>query len=85
MKSGLKIARFCKKFKYILRFFKFIYKMIWLESPTNPFLKLVDIEEACKLAKKKNPDVIIVFDNTFATPYFQVIKINHCRKYVPFL
>lgn len=44
-------------------------KMVWIETPTNPLLKLVDIEDVSKLAKKKG--IISVVDNTFASPYFQ--------------
>ncbi|MGO1329424.1 MAG: trans-sulfuration enzyme family protein, partial [Idiomarina loihiensis] len=46
-------------------------RMIWVETPSNPMLKLVDIEAIVKLAKKKNPDIIVVVDNTFATPFNQ--------------
>ncbi len=44
-------------------------RMIWLESPTNPTLKIVDIEAICALAKDK--DILVAMDNTFATPYLQ--------------
>ncbi|MBZ4650899.1 PLP-dependent aspartate aminotransferase family protein [Thermosipho sp. (in: thermotogales)] len=44
-------------------------KMIWIESPTNPLLKLADIKEISSLAKDKG--IIVVVDNTFASPYFQ--------------
>lgn len=44
-------------------------KLIWLESPTNPLMKIVDIVSVCKLAKSKK--IITVVDNTFASPYFQ--------------
>ncbi len=44
-------------------------KMIWLESPSNPLLKLVDIEAVALIAKKNN--ILVVVDNTFATPFFQ--------------
>jgi cystathionine gamma-lyase len=44
-------------------------KMIWMESPTNPMMKLVDIRKVCELAKAKN--IISVVDNTFMSPYFQ--------------
>lgn len=44
-------------------------RMIWLESPTNPLLKLVDIRAVCEIARDKR--VIVAVDNTFATPYFQ--------------
>jgi len=43
--------------------------MIWIESPTNPLLKLVDIEAIVKLAKKNG--ALVVVDNTFATPCLQ--------------
>ncbi|XP_075236161.1 putative cystathionine gamma-lyase 2 isoform X2 [Lycorma delicatula] len=46
-------------------------KLIWLESPTNPTLRVWDVEMISKLAKKKQKDVIIVLDNTFLTSYFQ--------------
>jgi cystathionine gamma-lyase len=44
-------------------------KMLWLESPANPLLKLVDLRALCKMAKDNH--LISVVDNTFATPYFQ--------------
>lgn len=44
-------------------------KMIWLETPTNPLLRVADIEAHVKLAKRKN--LITVVDNTFASAYFQ--------------
>lgn len=44
-------------------------KMIWIETPTNPTLKLVDIRRVCELAHKKN--LIVAVDNTFMSPYFQ--------------
>jgi len=44
-------------------------KLIWMESPTNPLLKIVDIERVAHIAKKNN--LILVVDNTFLSPYFQ--------------
>src|SRR3990172_11736997 len=44
-------------------------KLIWLESPTNPLLKLADIREVARIAKKKG--ILLVVDNTFMSPYFQ--------------
>ena len=44
-------------------------KMIWVESPSNPMLKLVDLNAIATLAKKHN--LISVCDNTFATPMLQ--------------
>lgn len=43
--------------------------IVWIESPTNPLLKLVDLKAAAALAKKSC--AIVVVDNTFATPYLQ--------------
>ncbi len=44
-------------------------KLIWLETPTNPLLRLTDIKEVSKIARSKK--VIMAVDNTFASPYFQ--------------
>ncbi len=46
-------------------------RLIWVETPTNPLLKVVDIARICEWAKKQNPRPLVVVDNTFATPYFQ--------------
>ncbi|USN51905.1 MAG: aminotransferase class V-fold PLP-dependent enzyme [Myxococcales bacterium] len=44
-------------------------KMIWVESPSNPLLKLVDIKAVSNKAKEHN--ILVVVDNTFATPALQ--------------
>jgi cystathionine gamma-lyase/cystathionine beta-lyase len=44
-------------------------KMLWIESPTNPMMKIIDIAECGKIAKEKN--LWLVVDNTFASPYLQ--------------
>lgn len=44
-------------------------KMIWAETPTNPMLNIVDIEACSKISKEHN--LLLVVDNTFATPYLQ--------------
>jgi cystathionine gamma-lyase len=44
-------------------------KLIWIETPTNPLLKIVDIQALAAISKKHN--LILVVDNTFASPYFQ--------------
>lgn len=44
--------------------------MIWLETPTNPLLKVVDIAAISKIAKIRG-NIIVVVDNTFLTPYLQ--------------
>jgi cystathionine gamma-lyase len=43
--------------------------MVWIETPTNPLLKLVDLAAIVALAKKSG--ALVVVDNTFATPYLQ--------------
>lgn len=62
-------------------------KMIWLETPTNPMLNLVDIEAISKLGKSKK--LLTVVDNTFASPYLQTpinlgadIVVHSCTKYL---
>lgn len=44
-------------------------RLIWIETPTNPLLKIVDISAVCKLAKVKK--ILTLVDNTFASPFFQ--------------
>jgi cystathionine beta-lyase/cystathionine gamma-synthase len=44
-------------------------KLIWLETPTNPTLKIIDIESICDLAREKGIKTCV--DNTFASPYLQ--------------
>lgn len=45
--------------------------MIWIETPTNPCMKIMDIESIAHLAHSRNKDIIVVVDNTFLTSYFQ--------------
>ena len=61
-------------------------KMIWLESPTNPLLKVCDISAIANLKPKK---ALLVVDSTFASPYFQKplelgadIVIHSATKYI---
>ena len=44
-------------------------KLVWVETPTNPMLKVVDIEAVAAIAKKRG--VLVCVDNTFASPYLQ--------------
>ncbi len=44
-------------------------KMIWVETPTNPMLNIIDIEAISKLSKPKK--ILLAVDNTFSTPYLQ--------------
>ena len=44
-------------------------KLIWVETPTNPMMHIIDIKATAKIAEKH--DVLLAVDNTFATPYLQ--------------
>ena len=44
-------------------------RLIWVETPTNPLLGIVDIEAICKVAHEHN--LLVCVDNTFASPYLQ--------------
>ncbi len=44
-------------------------RLLWLETPTNPLLKIVNIEAVCRIARAHG--LLSVVDNTFATPYLQ--------------
>lgn len=46
-------------------------KLVWLETPTNPLMKIADIEEITKAVKKTDDSILVAVDNTFATPYLQ--------------
>ncbi len=44
-------------------------KLIWVETPTNPMMNVIDVEKISSLTKSKK--ILLVVDNTFATPYLQ--------------
>ena len=44
-------------------------KLIWIETPTNPMLNIIDIKSVVKIAKQHK--ILVAVDNTFATPYLQ--------------
>ncbi len=44
-------------------------KLFWLETPSNPLMRIIDIKACVEIAKKNN--VIVAVDNTFASPYLQ--------------
>lgn len=46
-------------------------KLIWIETPTNPVLDVVDIAAIAKAVKEKNSNVMVAVDNTFSSPYVQ--------------
>lgn len=51
--------------------FKTNTKMVWIESPTNPTLTVIDIAAVAKIAHSLDPNIVVVVDNTFLTPYLQ--------------
>ncbi len=62
-------------------------KLIWLETPTNPLLKICDIQKISEIAKQN--DIIVVVDNTFVSSYFQqplalgaTISLHSTTKYL---
>ncbi len=48
-------------------------RLVWIETPTNPLLRIVDVEAVTALARDSaaGPDVLVAVDNTFATPALQ--------------
>lgn len=46
------------------------FQMVWIETPTNPLIKYVDIEAVSQIAHKY--DLLVVVDSTFLSPYFMV-------------
>ena len=46
-------------------------KLIWIETPTNPLMKIADIKAISSAVKNINTAILIAVDNTFATPYLQ--------------
>ena len=54
---------------YIESFINENTKLIWVETPTNPMMNIIDVVATSKVAKKHN--ILLAVDNTFATPYLQ--------------
>ncbi|XP_024134495.1 cystathionine gamma-lyase [Oryzias melastigma] len=46
-------------------------KIVWIETPTNPTMKVVDIKACSDLVHEHNKDIVVVVDNTFMSAYFQ--------------
>uniref|UniRef100_A0A4X1UCW8 Cystathionine gamma-lyase n=1 Tax=Sus scrofa TaxID=9823 RepID=A0A4X1UCW8_PIG len=68
---GLKISFVdCSKSKLLEAAITPETKLVWIETPTNPILKMIDIE-ACAQIVHKHGDIILVVDNTFMSAYFQ--------------
>ncbi|KOY51866.1 cystathionine gamma-synthase [Polaribacter dokdonensis] len=46
-------------------------KLVWIETPTNPLMKIANIHKITTNVKEENSEILIAVDNTFATPYLQ--------------
>jgi cystathionine beta-lyase/cystathionine gamma-synthase len=46
-------------------------RLVWLETPTNPLLKLADIEVIASAVHAYDPKIMVLVDNTFSTSFFQ--------------
>ncbi|KAG5275612.1 hypothetical protein AALO_G00122340 [Alosa alosa] len=46
-------------------------KLVWIETPTNPTMKVVDIKACAEIAHQHNKDIVVVVDNTFMSAFFQ--------------
>jgi cystathionine gamma-lyase len=62
--------------------------MVWIETPTNPLLQVIDIAAVAEVIVA-SPNIILVVDNTFMSPYFQrplelgaTIAFNSVTKYI---
>ena len=62
-------------------------KLVWIETPTNPTLNIIDIQQISAICKEKH--VLLAVDNTFLTPYLQNplelgadIAVHSCTKYI---
>jgi cystathionine beta-lyase/cystathionine gamma-synthase len=47
--------------------------MVWVETPSNPLLNIVDLRKVAEICHKNSKDIILVVDNTYMTSYFQVL------------
>ena len=87
---GVKITFF--DFKDLNKFKELLnpsVKMVYLESPTNPNMTVVDLDEIAKITKEFNKDILVVMDNTFLSPYnFKPLEhgadicVESCTKYI---
>ena len=59
-------------------------KMVFIETPSNPLMRMVDIEKISHIAHEANPNILVVVDNTFMTPYFQVCETISCNPLLKF-
>ena len=54
-------------------------QLVWIETPTNPTMKVVDIRACSDIVHEHNKDIVVVVDNTFMSAYFQVcVDVSLC-------
>ncbi|KAK9519390.1 hypothetical protein VZT92_022125 [Zoarces viviparus] len=69
---GLKVSfADCTKPELLKAALKDNTKLVWIETPTNPTMKVVDIKACSEVAHEYNKDIVVVVDNTFMSAYFQ--------------
>uniref|UniRef100_A0A8C7R5I2 Cystathionine gamma-lyase n=1 Tax=Oncorhynchus mykiss TaxID=8022 RepID=A0A8C7R5I2_ONCMY len=61
----------CTKIELLQAVLKPNTKLVWLETPTNPTMKVVDIQACAAVVHQHNKDTVVVVDNTFMSAYFQ--------------
>uniref|UniRef100_A0AAQ6IG35 Cystathionine gamma-lyase n=1 Tax=Anabas testudineus TaxID=64144 RepID=A0AAQ6IG35_ANATE len=61
----------CTKLKLLKAALKANTKLVWIETPSNPTMKVVDIQACADLVHEHNKDTLLVVDNTFMSAYFQ--------------
>ncbi|XP_012721516.1 cystathionine gamma-lyase [Fundulus heteroclitus] len=61
----------CTKLELLKAALKPNTKLVWLETPTNPTMKVVDIKACSELVHEHSKDIVVVVDNTFMSAYFQ--------------
>jgi cystathionine gamma-lyase len=72
-RMGIEVSFFdSSKAETVLEHLKPTTRLVWLETPTNPTLKLCDIRSIVKQVKSTGrDDIVVAVDNTFMSPYFQ--------------
>jgi cystathionine beta-lyase/cystathionine gamma-synthase len=55
----------------IIKHLKSTTRLVWIETPTNPLLKLADIEQLSNIVHDYNPKIMVLGDNTFSTSFYQ--------------
>uniref|UniRef100_A0A8C3A1G3 Cystathionine gamma-lyase n=1 Tax=Cyclopterus lumpus TaxID=8103 RepID=A0A8C3A1G3_CYCLU len=70
--SGLEVSfADCTKPELLKAALKANTKLVWIETPSNPTMKVVDIKACSQVAHEYNKDIVVVVDNTFMSAYFQ--------------